>query len=249
MLQVYKGEGGGKFKHEAQSFCTPATQAKWHLQTFTTHMQILAHMETLRYSVLQFFLYKFITLAERGVQKSRQGRLAVLGEIKCRPKYFSFSNDNTVLIQDCNFQTRIHRFQNTAVQVYNVAFGIWVSYMYSYTYRTRNLSWTVTVNGLRDVHCTYVLTLLFFVYVIQSHTVQINCEIPTILYMYIEYNYYCGAYMYLFCLQRLALKDKIYITGCLDAVWEWFRNHLLVVAAVAVAFAFPEVRILSFTCI
>ena len=65
--------------------------------------------------------------------------------------------------------------------------------------------------------------------------------------MYIEYNYYCGAYMYLFCLQRLALKDKIYITGCLDAVWEWFRNHLLVVAAVAVAFAFPEVRILSFT--
>jgi len=40
---------------------------------------------------------------------------------------------------------------------------------------------------------------------------------------------------------RLALKGKIYITGCLDAVWEWFRQHLLVVAAVAVAFAFPEI--------
>lgn len=40
---------------------------------------------------------------------------------------------------------------------------------------------------------------------------------------------------------RLALKNKIYITGCLDAVWEWFRNHLVIVAAVAVAFAFPEV--------
>lgn len=40
---------------------------------------------------------------------------------------------------------------------------------------------------------------------------------------------------------RLALKGKIYITGCLDAVLEWFRNHLVIVAAVAVAFAFPEV--------
>ncbi|CAH3034918.1 unnamed protein product [Porites lobata] len=40
---------------------------------------------------------------------------------------------------------------------------------------------------------------------------------------------------------RLALKGRIYITGCLDAVWDWFRNHLIVVAAVAVAFAFPEV--------
>lgn len=40
---------------------------------------------------------------------------------------------------------------------------------------------------------------------------------------------------------RLALKGRIYITGCLDAVWEWFRNHLIIVAAVAVAFAFPEV--------
>lgn len=40
---------------------------------------------------------------------------------------------------------------------------------------------------------------------------------------------------------RLALKGKIYITGCLDAVLDWFRNHLVIVAAVAVAFAFPEV--------
>ena len=44
--------------------------------------------------------------------------------------------------------------------------------------------------------------------------------------------------------QRLALIGKIYITGCLDAVLEWFRNHLVIVAAVAVAFAFPEVSIL-----
>lgn len=46
--------------------------------------------------------------------------------------------------------------------------------------------------------------------------------------------------------QRLALKNKIHITGCLDAVGEWFRNHLVIVAAVAVAFAFPEVKISSF---
>ncbi|XP_068710504.1 tetraspanin-33-like [Montipora foliosa] len=40
---------------------------------------------------------------------------------------------------------------------------------------------------------------------------------------------------------RLALKGKIYITGCLDAVFEWFRYHLVIVAAVAVAFAIPEI--------
>lgn len=40
---------------------------------------------------------------------------------------------------------------------------------------------------------------------------------------------------------RYALKDKIHIFGCLDAVLNWFRDHLVIVAAVAVAFAFPEV--------
>lgn len=34
--------------------------------------------------------------------------------------------------------------------------------------------------------------------------------------------------------QRLALKNKIHITGCLDAVGEWFRNHLVIVAAAVI---------------
>ena len=28
--------------------------------------------------------------------------------------------------------------------------------------------------------------------------------------------------------------------GCLDAVLDWFKEHLLIVAAVAIAFIFPE---------
>ncbi|XP_031570694.1 tetraspanin-33-like [Actinia tenebrosa] len=38
----------------------------------------------------------------------------------------------------------------------------------------------------------------------------------------------------------LAKEKKIYIVGCLDAVIIWFRDHLYVVGALAIAFAFPQ---------
>ncbi|XP_032237788.1 tetraspanin-33 [Nematostella vectensis] len=39
---------------------------------------------------------------------------------------------------------------------------------------------------------------------------------------------------------QLEKENKVYIIGCLDAVINWFRDHMYVVAAIAIAFALPE---------
>lgn len=50
----------------------------------------------------------------------------------------------------------------------------------------------------------------------------------------------------IFFVQCLVLKNKIYIIGCLDVVWEWFRNYFVIVVVVVVVFVVFEVKILSF---
>lgn len=43
-----------------------------------------------------------------------------------------------------------------------------------------------------------------------------------------------------FTLQRIEQKKTIYITSCISALKMWFKDHMFVVGAVAVALAFPQ---------